>query len=95
MIYRLFGYDHLPMPMSIAELEAEHFLITDVLALEVRKAVALLRGVRPFLAPYRAWGLPLDDVVRLGEVIKECSPDGFITGSDLSDETLRAMRSAL
>ncbi len=95
VLYRLFGYDHLAMPKSIAELEDERFPVVDVLALEIRKAIGVFSGQKPFLAPYRTWGITPDQVARLGEVIREYSPAGFVTGLKPSDETLRAMRSAL
>lgn len=94
-LYRFFGYADLPMPGAIAELKAGSFPIAAVMGREIRKAASQFSGEKPFLAPYRLWGVPLADVRELGEVVSECSPDGFVTGGQLSDEILEAMRIAL
>ena len=95
VIYRFFGYDQLPMPYSMAELEARRFPMVDVISLEIKKAALLFSGDKPFLPPYRSYELPVEEVSRLGEAIKSVGAAGFITGGDLSDETLRAMRVAI
>jgi len=94
-LYRFFGYDDLPMPTTIAEVKAGRFPVAQVMAREIRKAAQLFSGAKPFYAPYRLWGVSLDDVRELGRVVKECSPAGFITGGQLSDEVLQAMQTAL
>jgi hypothetical protein len=95
VIYRFFGYDQLPMPHAVADLEAERFPVAQVMALEIKKAALLFSGKKPFLPPYRPWKLTLPETTYLGEVIKSVGAPGFITGGDLSDETMRAMRVAV
>jgi hypothetical protein len=94
-LYRFFGYADLAMPTQVSELKAGNFPVAAVLAREIRRAAAQFSGRKPFLAPYRLWGIPLDEVRELGETVKACSPHGFVTGGLLDDDVLEAMRTAL
>lgn len=94
-LYRFFGYDDLFMPANIAALKAGSFPVAAVLGREIRKAAAQFSGSKPFLAPYRLWGIPLDEVRELGRTVKAYSPHGFVTGGQLTDDVLEAMQTAL
>ena len=94
-IYRLFGYDALNMPGSIAALQAGQFPKGSVWALEIRKAGALLSGSKPFLPPYRPVGLSALEAGEWAEAIKAVKAAGFVTGGDLSDETMKIMRTGV
>jgi hypothetical protein len=94
VIYRLFGYDRLAMPLSAAELSAGRFPVAQVMGLEIERAAASFSGRKPFFAPYRSYGFSLEDVRYLGEIVKTYSPAGFITGGNLDDATMAAMRVA-
>ena len=100
VIYRFFGYDQLPMPHTVAEL-VEGWMPTQrvpaaaILALEIQKAAARFSGEKPFLPPFRTTNLSLDELAGVGRVIKAVGAAGFVTGGNLSDDQLAAMRAAL
>ncbi|MCZ7542978.1 MAG: hypothetical protein M5R40_05310 [Anaerolineae bacterium] len=100
VIYRLFGYDQLPMPHTVAELVQDRMPVPGVpvaaiLALEIEKAAARFSGAKPFLPPFRVQNLTLDELAQVGAVIKSVGAAGFVTGGNFSDDQLTAMRTAL
>ncbi len=94
-IYRFFGYDMLNMPGSVTALREGQFPKGKVWALEIRKAGALLSGNKPFFPPYRPIGVSEEDAAEWSEAIKAVGAAGFVTGGELSDETMKVMRAAL
>lgn len=95
VIYRLFGYEQVAMPLTTTELRAGRIPVADVMGLEIQRAAAAFSGRKPFFAPYRPYGVPVEDVRRLGEIVRDCSPAGFVTGGNLDEATMRAMQVAL
>ena len=95
LIYRLFGYDDLDLPMSVEGIQNGALPLDEIFAREVARLKAGTSGNVPLYPPVSAGGDP-ERVRRLCRAVADNGCDGAMVGLDVSKgENLKIVREIL
>ncbi|MEW6752737.1 MAG: hypothetical protein AB1505_17410 [Candidatus Latescibacterota bacterium] len=83
LVWRLFGYDDLPVPRTLAELQAGPLPLEEIYAREVDRLRAGASGAIPLYPPVTATGSP-EQVRRLCQAVVDNRCDGAMLNLDLA-----------